>query len=140
MKTVLFMDDDPKRRQQFQELFSEILEIDFAETADDAIQLLTQKSYDWASLDHDMCQQHYTCWMKEMRGEIDVNYGPELCGEDVVDVMILLSLHMPKDIIIHSHNQFGVQRMADKLKPITQVRIFPFISQEAIDFIKNNLV
>lgn len=93
MKTVLFMDDDPKRRQQFEEIFSDIVEIDFANTADDAIKLLTEKNYDWASLDHDLSPNHYACWMKEMRGNIDVNYGPDLCGEDVVDVMILLSLH-----------------------------------------------
>ena len=99
---ILFLDDDRNRTGKF---ISQMGDwpwhtVDFAETAQEAKDLLAKHRYDLASLDHDL------------GGNVFVPSDAE-SGYEVTKVIAAAS-HQPA-VIVHSFNPTGAKRMCDKL-------------------------
>jgi hypothetical protein len=99
---------------------------DWARTNAAAIALLLTKSYDVASLDHDMGLEGHDPDDPDADRLVASNRRPEANGEALAKWMAKHPPLLPPLIRIHSYNPAGARRMRDILKPHTQVSIEPF--------------
>jgi CheY-like chemotaxis protein len=105
---ILILEDDPERIQIFRRKIRGVnFQIDYAETAEEAIRLWEARNYDVVFLDHDL------------GGECYVDTSHKNTGSEVVRWAITRQQTFPLDqpyIIIHSLNTPAAQDMEDRLK------------------------
>lgn len=107
---ILFLDDMIERW----EIFKEVSDYgghttQWVKTAEEAVEALTDKSFDIVFLDHDLSYEHYVAK--------DGDYGSIKTGQYVADYIAeeLLQSNMPKYVIIHSMNPVGSKNMRQSL-------------------------
>lgn len=123
---ILFLDDDPKRRQRFRDQgIGSGHEVVYAETPDEATQALERRSrFDLVSLDHDLFGKIYQP-SDEKSGFAVCQFLRKLDEEKLPDV-----------ILCHSYNEQGVANMMGELAPLIEDPFMvnsyaiPFDSQE----------
>jgi CheY-like chemotaxis protein len=125
MKTrILFLDDDPNRRQQFlSESRLTEHDIHFARNYREAVRLLASHRFDVAFLDHDLAD--FTADGERLAARDD----NELTGTDVAKWIAgaMEPASWPGIVVVHSWNPVGARRMADILIDAgLRVRIAPF--------------
>jgi len=108
---LLFLDDN-RNRIAFAKNKWKDLDLSIAETAAEAIQLLKDKKFDIASLDHDLGGKVY-----QQSGE---NTGYEVAQ------FIAKMKDPPPIVIVHSWNFSGAQNMLAELRDVTQTDYIPF--------------
>jgi DNA-binding response OmpR family regulator len=103
---VFVLDDDPERLEWFERRFRHD-EVDTAQDAVTAIEMLDNNRYDAIFLDHDLLPEHYGAkeWDDERTGYA---VACALAGE--------VRQQRSATIIIHSLNTDGAVRMAEKLR------------------------
>ena len=99
---VMILDDNEFRHEYFNDVYLGF-DVYHAYTYNEAISLLNKFKFDVVSLDHDLGDFH----------EPDVLDDYELTGLDVCDYIRhhLNPDHVPDEIIVHSANPAGAQRM-----------------------------
>jgi CheY-like chemotaxis protein len=111
---ILFLDDDANRFDLFRQLTIGCV-VDWAKTADEAIELLKANNYDGAFLDHDLDDGAY------------VGKPKEKTGQDVARWIAGNATLPPSSIIIHSLNQAGAKAMKEILADANiPSALFPF--------------
>jgi NAD+-processing family protein with receiver domain len=103
MKRILVLEDDIRRIDWFTKHFNGAI-IDFATTADAAINLLKLNSYEEIYLDHDLLPAHY---------EQDT-----ICNKTtgLAVAEFIADNNLPSKIFIHSLNPSGAKRIYDAVK------------------------
>ncbi|NNE66308.1 MAG: hypothetical protein HKN33_07055 [Pyrinomonadaceae bacterium] len=115
---VFVLDDDRRRHRFFQKLFRGDL-IEFAETVEDAKDLLKVGSYDAIFLDHDLLPHHY-----ENNNHDDFHNTGYAVAEWLTENK---ELHRSTMVIVHTRNPDGGLRMVEKLRESgRQVEYVPF--------------
>jgi len=107
---ILILEDSSERQQAFLKKFSEF-NLAIVETAQDAIEKLQSQKWDSILLDHDL------------GGETNVESGPGT-GYEVAQWLANNPDHKPEQIIIHSANPVGRDRMKAELP---EAIIAPFL-------------
>jgi CheY-like chemotaxis protein len=97
MPKMLVLEDNKTRQKAFRRKFIGY-SITIVEKAEEAISLLTENSYDYLCLDHDL------------GGQENVSSGPGT-GYEVADWLSRNPERMPDTVIIHSYNVVGAQNM-----------------------------
>lgn len=115
---ILFLDDMQQRHDTFRRnhIGSDVLH---AYTAEEANRSLDNQVWDVASLDHDLCEEHYLT-MSEGQSE-DVIPGHKAyspgTGMDVVDHIVAMPPEKrPRAVIVHSMNVVRSQEMVARLR------------------------
>lgn len=119
---VLVLDDDDIRHEWFKEYFKDF-EAQHVYTVDGAITaLIADPQYDFVFLDHDLNDNHKYRSVKKIDGDNIPDYvGPctvELTGVDVAIFIarILEPGKRPKEVVVHSWNPPGAERMIQTLR------------------------
>ena len=122
---VLFLDDNDYRVHRFLSLYNlEGVLVDVALSADAVFNL--SGPYDVVSLDHDLDHEHYEAYHRERIAGI-AEYGVKPTGLMVAQFLAQQSWISNTRAIMHSFNNFGVERMASVLKPVAlEVVVSPF--------------
>lgn len=105
---ILILDDNDERIIWFKQYFPEA---DIAKDAKEGITKVTTREYDLIFLDHDL-------WRTDELGEEDNNNGYE-----VAKALVRSPRNRKAEIVIHSMNFAGAQRMKNLLP---QARYIPF--------------
>jgi CheY-like chemotaxis protein len=115
---ILFLDDDYNRTHFFKKHLPSIdAEYSYAETAEEAIDLLDNSAaqFEVVFLDHDLGGKIF---VKEIEGT-----GYEVA----LHIVDMPSDKKPYQVILHSHNPVGVQRMHKALKGhVKKIDIIPW--------------
>ena len=122
MTNIFLLEDDPKRRAWFVTR-SIGCSLDVTDSIAEAKQMLRSKSYDQIFLDHDLSDEHYAVW-QEGSDKHDATTGYAIAA------FLADNPDLSKDaqIVIHSLNPVGSERMANKLKESRQnVARIPFL-------------
>lgn len=111
---VLFLDDDPNRRRYARGFFAGH-ELSEAETAEQAINLLKKYSpYDLVMLDHDLGGRTFVP-------------SDEVSGFHVAQFIAGMDESLlPKEVLVHSYNFAGADRMVKVLRGTVPVEYRPF--------------
>ena len=113
-QSLLFLDDDPSRHESFKAHWQNTsnIEIDYFYTYEEAVLAFSNKSYDIACLDHDLCIDDRYC---DPTGETFEKTGSDLAKYIVNE----LPRHKwPKIVIIHSYNPAGAKYMVDTFNSV----------------------
>lgn len=100
---VLFLDDDENRHERMKRMSIGHV-VDHVRTAEEAIAAMRETEYDLACLDHDLGGLIY----------VDSN-DANGTGYTVAKALTELPIKRPKQVIVHSFNPVGAQRMARRL-------------------------
>jgi hypothetical protein len=121
--SVLFLDDDPIRLDRFKSLMPYAVQVS---TADEAMEALTEDSYDVIFLDHDL------------GGEIFVDSDVHNTGATVALWLSdnLTYIQHKSLIVIHSFNPVGVDYMYNLLKDSYKTIKAPFGSIPFLNIVK----
>ena len=124
---ILFLDDDNVRHVQFKSVIQKDKhEIDYVYTSTACISKLKNNNYDIIFLDHDLGGQIY---VEETKGS---GYEVALYIENKLDKKSL-----PKNVIIHSFNPAGAERMFVSIKKvISNTIMIPFMHNNYINLVK----
>jgi CheY-like chemotaxis protein len=125
MKRFLFLDDMPRRHERFAVLTQDLpVQVEFVWDFDSCIAALkTQDRFDTVFLDHDLNDFNAQSVVQDMYG------AKELTGYDLCCWIVrqLPQDHRPSQIIVHSHNPVGAQRMIGVLRDAgMQAKALPF--------------
>lgn len=101
---ILFLDDMKSRRDVFKQK-SIGCSVDFATTAQEAIDFLRKNEYDAIYLDHDLEDEHYQC-----------NKDDHEDGRFVAKKLLEMAQHHGKTVIVHSLNSNGRANIRSILK------------------------
>ena len=111
---ILVLDDMEVRHDKFSRKFKDD-KIDHAYTVDEALHYLNMRRYDLVCLDHDLAPEHYVDGASnEPSGFFVAVYISEMPVE-----------HSPTQVIIHSWNPVGAERMYKQLQGLGM-----FVSQQ----------
>jgi CheY-like chemotaxis protein len=119
MSRVLVLDDMDSRLERFRKVFDNSQHgVAYSKTAAKAIGLITAKKFDFMFLDHDLLPEHYG------KDHLDPAHD-STTGYAVVKHLIdnVEPENWPMQIVIHSLNIKGVNRMADNLTTKTNIRV-----------------
>lgn len=103
---ILFLDDDKNRLAVASKKWSKDHDLTLVETADEAIEALTNNQFDLASLDHDLGGKVY----------VESSKGT---GYEVAQFICTMETP-PPIVIVHSWNFYGAQNMLSILKEVTE--------------------
>jgi CheY-like chemotaxis protein len=125
-KDVLIVEDMLARIEWFKQIFIGY-DIDYTHKVSIALELLEQNTYSTIFLDHDLCDDHYLCYLEGN------TLTSELLEQSGTEVARWLGAHPTNNpaakVVLHSLNEEGRKRMASLLKgrpvedvPFTQLQ------------------
>ena len=120
---VFLLDDDTRRHRWFTERFTGD-HIDIAQTAQEAIELLSENFYDAVFLDHDLLPEHYHAESND----------DERTGFAVATWLAANPQAQPTStVVVHTRNADGAMRMVQALRNAGRAAEyvpFPMLSQK----------
>lgn len=119
MTRILFLDDDAIRHDTFAKRYADKAECVHVETFDEFERVLRGSKFDIIFLDHDLNDFGARSVVQYVFGTYQSSETCEMTGTDAADLVAHLPPEkLPAQVIIHSHNPAGAERMEMILRDV----------------------
>ena len=126
---ILFLDDMKARHDAFDD-YAKGHDVSHAWTAEDAIRMLASESFDAASLDHDLADEHYSAPYASPAMGGTAHSGRAVARE-------IARAGAPMRVMVHSFNPDGSREMCQILKGHVEIYKAPFGPKACRDWINH---